>query len=64
MRKAILIILGLVVLWFFAAATGWLGSDEGPGEIREVPRPAATNLPGVLQVHRGRKPERTCACTV
>jgi len=42
MRKAILIILGLVVLWFFAAATGWLGSDEAPGEIREVPRPAAT----------------------
>ena len=42
MRKAILIILGLVVLWFFAATTGWLGSDEAPGEIREVPRPAAT----------------------
>jgi hypothetical protein len=42
MKKAILIILGLAMLWLFAAVNGWLGSDEAPGEIRELPRPVAS----------------------
>ena len=29
-------------LWVVAAANGWLGSDEAPGEIHAAPRPAAT----------------------
>ena len=40
MKKAILLVLGLVVIWIFAAARGWLGSDEEPGQVREAPRPA------------------------
>ena len=29
-------------LWLFAGASGWLGSDEEPGEIHAASRPAAT----------------------
>jgi hypothetical protein len=35
-------LLGLAGLWLFAGASGWLGSDEDPGEIHAAPRPAAT----------------------
>ncbi len=37
MKKALLAIVALLtvaVIWLFAAASGWLGSDEEPGEIR------------------------------
>ena len=46
MKKAVLSLLavGLLVLglWLFAGASGWLGSDEEPGEVHAAPRPAAT----------------------
>ncbi len=44
MKKVLLAVLALVVLaglWLFAAANGWLGSAEEPGEIHAEPRPAA-----------------------
>jgi hypothetical protein len=45
MKKALLAVLALVVvaaLWLYAAASGWLGSAEEPGEILAEARPAAT----------------------
>ena len=42
MKKAMLIVLGLVGICLFAGARGWLGSDEELGEILEAPRPDAT----------------------
>ena len=40
---ALLTLLVLAGLWLFAAASGWLGSPEAPGEIHAEARPAATN---------------------
>ncbi|MCP4004378.1 MAG: DUF3604 domain-containing protein [bacterium] len=45
MKKVLLAVVALLLvaaLWLFAGASGWLGSDEEPGEIRAKPRPAAT----------------------
>ena len=45
MKKVLMAVLSLLVLaglWVFAAASGWLGSSEAPGEIHVEARPAAT----------------------
>ena len=46
MTKKILAVVALLLfafgVWIFAAASGWLGSDEDPGEVHASPRPVAT----------------------
>jgi hypothetical protein len=39
---ALLVLLVLAAFWVFAGASGWLGSDEAPGEIHLRARAAAT----------------------
>ena len=41
---ALLIVVVLAGLWLFAAASGWLGSDEQPGTVHADPRPVATEV--------------------
>jgi hypothetical protein len=53
-KKLVLTVLALLVvggLWLFATASGWLGSDEEPGEIHAGARVEITSSGGT---HRTR----------